>query len=296
MRDGSLSIRLQSVEENCKLNGIIIVADGILEPHHAHAVPHPFAGEYFAYANLGETTAAVNVDGTLSHTHAPMAVLKRWTWSAEGIGVVGNGGETDVLMLPIGRTKITLEVEDTGGDIESDFTYATVRPYGYPELTFVSPDNGDVSGGDTLTINGNFLSNVQQVKIGTTTLSGNAINVLDENKVQITSPIAGQPETVQVSVVTPIGESNSVPFQYIDETLPDVSWQEGIVDTIEGPTSVAFGPDGNLYIGGQFGEVTRWTLDDNYNVVGSITSLAVANSEPGMRFILGIAFDPNDTE
>jgi hypothetical protein len=27
-----------------------------------------------------------------------------------------------------------------------------------------------------------------------------------------------------------------------------------------------------------------------------MTSTAVADSEPGMRFILGIAFDPNDTE
>lgn len=240
--------------------------------------------------------APVQVDGKNSHTHQPGAILTRWTWSVAGIGIVGEG-ETPQLMLPIGTWQVYLEVEDSGGDIESDFALATVEAYGYPELSTVTPDVGDVSGGDTLTIIGNFLSSVEKVRIGSTLLEGNAVNVLNENEVQITSPSAGQPDTVQISVVTPLGESNSVPFQYIDATLPPVQWESGVVQGIDGPTSLSFGPDGRLYIGTQMGEVVRWTLDDDYNVIESETlvSSAIQDSEEAFRVILGIALDPDDT-
>jgi len=294
VRDGALSILLQSVKQNCKLNGIEIVADGTVSPHYAHAVPHPVpGGSYFAIAPEGQSMGLVQVDGTNSHTHQPGAILTRWDWSVVGLGIVGQG-ETPQLLLPIGTSQVLLTVEDSAGDVESDFVIATVRAYGYPELSTVTPDVGDVTGGAQLTIIGKFLSNVQTVKIGSKVLSGAAIKVVNANEVKIAAPSAGQPETVQISVVTPLGESNSVPFKYIDATLPPIAWKSGDVKSLNGPTSLAFGPDGRLYIGTQMGEVVRLTLDANFGIIDEIVSNAVQNSEDTFRTILGIAFDPDD--
>lgn len=293
VRDGALSIKLQSVIQNCKLNGIEIKADGTVSPHFAHAVPHPTAGSYFAIASQGTNSATFQVDGTDSHTHQPGKILTRWTWSVQGLGNVGNG-ETPKITLPVGTWQLNLEVEDSGGDIESDFCVATVRAYGYPELSTVTPDVADVGGGDKLTIIGQFLSNVQTVKIGSKLLTGAAIKVVNAQTVEITSPLAGQPETVQISVITPLGESNSIPFTYIDEALPPVKWITADLLELQGPTTVAFDHLGRLYIGTQLGEVVRLTLDDNFNIVNQIVSDAVQNSEPSFRVILGIAIDPDD--
>jgi len=295
VKDGALSILLQSNLQNCKLNGIMVVADGSVSPHYAHAVPHETpGGTYFAIAQQGQNSAPVLVNGEESHTHQPNEILVRWTWSIAPLGLSWEG-IAPTITVPIGTWQLDLEVEDSGGDVEADFTTVTVQAFGFPQLSFVTPDYGDVSGGETLTLSGNFLSNVIQVKVGSKTVSPNSVSA---NEVEITSPSAGQPETVQISAVTSGGEeSNSVPFQYIDGNLPPVAWDSGTLKSLDGPTSLAFGPDGRLYIGTQMGEVVRWTLDDNLNVIETetVVSDTIQTEEDTFRSILGVAFDPDDT-
>jgi hypothetical protein len=57
------------------------------------------------------------------------------------------------------------------------------------------------------------------------------------------------------------------------------------------PTAVAFGPDGNLYVGSTSGQLGRFTLNDNYD---KVVSSVVSTIDP-TRGIHSIAFDPLET-
>lgn len=67
------------------------------------------------------------------------------------------------------------------------------------------------------------------------------------------------------------------------------------------PSCLAFGPDGNLYVGTTEGKLLKLTLNDELDaIVSSVASTVVAESDPdcsgtNCRVILGIAFDPLDT-
>jgi hypothetical protein len=50
-----------------------------------------------------------------------------------------------------------------------------------------------------------------------------------------------------------------------------------------------------LYIGTQLGWITRLTLDENYQIIDKFVSYIVAASAQEKRTILGIAFDPVDS-
>lgn len=287
--DRFLSIELQSVEENCKLNGIAIELQSGGSPHYAHAVP---GGPYFDIANEGQNTGFIDVDGKDSHTHRPGAILVRWTWKVQG-QVVGEG-ESTTLELPIGEHVLTLEVEDSGGDVASDFTQAVIRPSGFPEIFTITPDVGDIDGGETLTISGQFLSTVNTVTIAGVVVT--EITIINDNEIEVLTPTVGQPSIVDVFAASNLGESNRVEFEYINFDLPAPAWDSGVLVDVLGPTTLVFGPDGRLYIGTQLGSVVRLTLDDNLNVLETLESSAVQDSEPSYRVILGIAIDPDDTK
>lgn len=66
------------------------------------------------------------------------------------------------------------------------------------------------------------------------------------------------------------------------------------------PTSLAFGPDGRLYVATSDGRIAKLTLNEEHDtVVESVVSSVVADSDPtcstnDCRAILGITFDPLD--
>jgi len=64
---------------------------------------------------------------------------------------------------------------------------------------------------------------------------------------------------------------------------------------VYGPTCVATGPDGNIYVGTQTGAIIKYELNEKHEVVRNSTSYAVTTSSSSFRSILGIAFDPMDT-
>ena len=291
--DGALTIEFISGELNAKVSGIEVEALGeVTTAHQAHAVP---GGPYIATAAANVDYAFVELDGRFSHTHGP-GVIQVWRWK-EGDVELGLG-EMVTLPSSAGEHIVTLEVTDSDGDTQSDVTIVTVRPSSFPVITMVTPDRGDINGGDEIAIIGSgfsFTADETIVMIGSKSVTGVGLTIVNETMIIVTQTpegvIAGD---VGLSVETPVGSSNSVSFTYIDGEKLDFA--VGDVFTVGGgPTTLAFGPDGKLYVGKQNGELLRLTLNETYHVVDMLLSKAIPLNEPKPRTILGITFDPIDT-
>ena len=294
VRDGFLTIELISIVDSAKISAIEIEALGSVTAHQAHAVP---GGPYFTTDTDGNNLEAITVDGTYSHTHGQGANLFSWKWIVGGVQV--GEGEVATLELPVGVHNLTLEVVDTDGDVARDYTTVTVRPFGYPDIVSLSPNQGDFAGGDRIVITGSgFVVTAVDVvvRFGLEPLSGPDITVVDDNTIEVHVTPPRAPGTAMVTVETPLGVSNALSFTYINFSLPPVKFTLGtILPFIYGPTTIAFGPDGKLYVGTQTGDIMKITLNDQYQVVNTLLSSVVSTSEPSLRSIMGIAFDPMDT-
>lgn len=166
-----------------------------------------------------------------------------------------------------------------------------------PFINGLSTSKGSQLGGQPVTINGVAFFDgdaSSQVKVhwGNTILSGSSILVKQGAITLLTPPGSG---TVAVKIETPNGISAPTSFTYEGSTVPiSFSPEQAITNaTPDAPTQAEWGPDGRLYVGSISGEITIYTFDDGYNVVGtqvvkSLTGLSNSN-------ILGIAFNPFDS-
>jgi hypothetical protein len=101
------------------------------------------------------------------------------------------------------------------------FTYTTTPA---PTLTSLSPTNGPTAGGNTVTLNGTNLTGATQVLFGTTPAT---ITTNTATQITVTAP-AGPPSAVNVTVTTPGGISNPLPYIYVAApTVSSVSPQFG---------------------------------------------------------------------
>src|SRR5207237_10179118 len=96
--------------------------------------------------------------------------------------------------------------------------------------------------------------------------------------------------TVNVTVQTPNGVSNSFSYTYVAGTVPISFTSPAQVATITSPTQAAWGPDGRLYVVSVRGNITINTFDNNY----SITNTQVVRTIPTLSntSILALAFNP----
>jgi hypothetical protein len=234
------------------------------------------------------------MDGTFSHTHSAGSVLTSWVWKKSSNNQIVGYGDSPEISFEVGVHELTLTVTDSTGDVASDVTTVTIRPFGYPDVTSLTPDSGEYASGQEVIIMGSGFNSNAKVYFGSAILSGNEIQVIDQNTIKVlAAPLGTTSGAVQVSVETNLGMSNSVGYTYFDGV--PVGFTKGTVKTgIFGPTSLAFGPDSRLYVATQGGDIIRFTLDENYNIIEEYTSSIVSESEPPYRTILGIAFDPTD--
>lgn len=240
-------------------------------------------------------SVSVEMDGSFSHTHAAGAVLTSWIWRKTGSSQIIGTGEKPTIPFSVGVHDLTLTVTDSTNDVASDTTTVTIRPFGYPDIMSITPDSGEFASGQEVLIVGSGFNSNAVVKFGDAQLSGSQIQYIDQNTIKVlVAPLGTTSGSVPVSVQTTLGESNSIDYTYFDGV--PVSFTKGTIKTgIFGPTCLAFGPDGKLYVATQGGDIIRFTLDDNLNVVNEFTSSIVSESEPPYRTILGIAFDPMET-
>jgi ribosomal protein L35AE/L33A len=263
-----------------KISGIEVRRKG---EHFAHAV---IGGPYKAVDIDGDGFGLVQVDASQSHTHGPTSVLTAYTWRV-GNDVVGSG-KTTTLNLPVGEHELTLTIVDSSESIASDKTTVSVKLKGFPELFALSPTSGGVAGGTVVTLTGQDVGTATAVKFGRVSIPASGITVINSGTISVLSPAPGIGVPVKVSVVTPIGESNTLTFTFVSSTPIDFTISK-IMNFVK-PTALAFGPDGKLYVATQEGKLSRITLNDAYDtVVDSVT----ATIDP-TRVILGVTFDPTE--
>jgi len=267
-----------------KVSGIEVKLVG---PHYAHAVA---GGPYKAVDIDGNGSGVVSVNAFQSHTHYAGAALTQWIWK-EGSTVLAQSKVAN-LTLPVGEHAISVTVIDDQGNESTEATVATVMPFGYPAVTSVSPSTGSIVGGDTVTITGsgfNYLPSQITVHFGLADLTGSDIEIVDQFTINVLSPptVVGAP--VQVSVETPLAESNAESFTYV-AGVP-ILFNSSLLSEFDSPTVVKFGPDRNLYVGTIDGKLGRLTLNEDYTEVVDIVVSLIAQ----YRCVLGIAFDPLDT-
>jgi hypothetical protein len=222
-----------------------------------------------------------------------------WNWKIGNVEI-GFGQKTE-LTLPVGFHNVSLDVRDSEGDTQTSYTNITVRPYGFPVLKSIDPTSGNIAGGDTITLIGqgfNFSASQTSVHFGgkASVTGSSAITVKNFNTLEVVTPKGIVAGLLDVSVVTPIGRSNTIGFTYIDGTAVTYKPYKDLYLIGGGPTAVVFGPDERLYIATQAGDVVRLTLDENYQIVDELVSKVIGKSEPPYRVILGLAFDPMDTK
>jgi len=290
--DGLLTIEFIAVTQSPKISAIEIESLGKANAHQAHAVP---GGPYFSTDTDDDGEASVLVDGTFSHTHGVGARLFQWKWYANGT-YVGDGEQT-TLTLPVGTYHVVLEVTDTDMDVSSDYTTVTIRDSTYADISALSPSSGDITGSGVVVILGSgFTASAWDTKVhfGPVSLGGpSEITVVNKNKIEVRSVPPAAAGKVQVTVETPMGISMPAMYEYKDG-IP-LSFTSGtLINGVYGPTCVAAGPDGHIYVGTQTGAIIKMELNDKYEVVRNTTSYTVATSATTFRSILGIAFDPMD--
>ena len=292
--DGFLEIEFRHVVENPTLNGIEIKSIGTVKPHFAHAVP---GGPYSATDTDGSGTATIAVDGFYSHTHAAGASLVSFEWKADGIVVATE--EQASITLDVGEHVLSLKVVDSTGDVSEDIAVATVRPFGFPYISSLTPNSGEMIGGELVTILGSgFTASAEDtvIEFGSAVLTGSQINVIDSNTIQVLAVPPASWGKVSVTVETLVGTSNPVEYEYLP-AVPVKFKQGNLLTNIFGPTTLAFSKEGHLYVGTQGGNIIKVVLDESYNIIGEIlVSDAIPESEPDSpyRAILGIALDPMD--
>jgi IPT/TIG domain len=191
---------------NPKVSAIEIIRVG---EHSAHAVT---GGPYKAVDIDASGSELVSVDAKGSHTHGVGNELISFTWK-EGTTVLGYGKATG-LNLTVGDHQVSLTVSDDGGSVHTDTTTISVRLKGFPELFSISPKNGPVAGGTTVTITGQDIGTVTGVRFGRALVT-TGITVIDSSTIRVVTIPAPVGVPVPVSVVTKIGESSPATFTYL---------------------------------------------------------------------------------
>jgi len=235
------------------------------------------------------------VDGSQSHTHGIGLKLISWVWTDETGNVIGDGETTD-LTLPVVNTSVLLTVTDDGGNSAAESTIVTIKPRGFPEVVSLSPDNGKLGGGELVTITGldTSFTNVVSVRFGEALITD--IDIVSSTTIRVVSPSPGFTTSipVPVSVITPVGESNSVLFRYNGGVPIEFNIQQLLdLSSFGSPASVAFGPDEKLYVGSTNGRIAKISFTGSSFVGGTVDLVSQAFTDD--RVILGLAFDPLDT-
>jgi Malectin domain/IPT/TIG domain len=210
--DGNLSLSFRSVHGLPTLSAIEI---DLVGDHLAHA---DAGGPYEEVDVDNDGFASVLLDGSLSHTHGIGLELIAWHWYEQGALVAI--GETTTLSLPVGEHDIVLKVLDSGGNQHAEVVTITVYASGYPVVTALSPNSGDLLGGTMILIEGSgyhFPIEQTTVRFGAFNISSSDIVITNTSQIQILAvPPSSLGIPVSVSVITPAGESNQVLYTYVD--------------------------------------------------------------------------------
>ncbi len=152
------------------------------------------------------TTAGPTAGGTsliLSGTGLSGATAVNFGSTAVTGFTVDSDTSITVSSPPQGAGTVDVTVTSAGGtsSTAADLQFTYVAP---PTVTGLSPNNGGINGGTDVTITGTNLSTTTMVQFGDTT-AGFSVN--SDTSLTVISPGEGNPDTVEVKVVTIGGTS-----------------------------------------------------------------------------------------
>ncbi|MEU8587329.1 IPT/TIG domain-containing protein [Streptomyces sp. NPDC048664] len=113
---------------------------------------------------------------------------------------------------PAGSGTVNVSVTTPGGTSSQTvpFTYTVVTT---PTLTSLSPTAGPAAGGNTVTLNGTGLTGATLVRFGANAATN--VIVVSSTQITATAPSGTCAGTVNVTVTTPGGTSNPLPYIYV---------------------------------------------------------------------------------
>ena len=155
------------------------------------------------------------------------------------------------------------------------------------------PDNGLVSGGNPVTVQGLGFFPADDVVLhwGSHALTAEDFTALRPDAIEFITPSA-PPGPISVTVETPQGTSKPRGFFYdLDGPVP-IQFTNTKTFTVPKPTSAAWGPDGKLYVTALDGRLTIVGFNDTWGISSLVTKTGVFNLTNNDT--LGIAFNPYD--
>jgi IPT/TIG domain len=212
------------------------------------------------------------LSGGTSHTHDAALDVTDFVWK-EGNQTISTISKTDY-DFTAGEHIISLTITDSGGNVDTDVSSVTIRPFGFPDIKSMSPKEGSMGGNYNITISGssfNFTSRLTTVRFGDMVLNASRFQVINPTTIRVLAPPYPLAIPVPVVVTTPIGSSVPVDFLYVGSA--PIQWATAQLNINEDKdnaikfTVVRFGPDKKLYAGGYYGTITKITMNANFTAV-----------------------------
>lgn len=166
-----------------------------------------------------------------------------------------------------------------------------------PVITKIEPISSTLDGGGTAKILGVGLENSIKITFGSSTLNINK-KISTEEEVFVTVPAASSEGLVSVSASNGVGTSNSQQFQYSSAGLQPIKFEESRLMNGAAPleipllTGIKYGPDHRYYVTATNNRVHSFEATRHMQ----ISNLCTSPSLGYVRDILGLAFNPADTE
>lgn len=299
--NGLINIQLLSPSNISSISNGLPMISGIeiklAGPHLAHALSN---GPYTAIDKTNLGYATVNVDASNSHTHGQGMNITNIVWT-EGKKVLSKGKlKTSFTAMTVGEHEVTLMIQDSGGTISYDQTNIIVQPYNYPSITSILPKSGPVSGMGEVTLTGSgFISsnttNNITILFGDIILPNTSITFINNTMIKVISPSSLIAKDVIIRVMNLIGTSTEMTtYKYVVPIIPIV-FQSFNTFKMNKVVSCAVGPDKYLYVGTTDGKLVRYQIDFLNVKKPTVKTSFVQQIISTERAIIGIAFDPMDT-
>ncbi|WP_455907232.1 IPT/TIG domain-containing protein, partial [Streptomyces niveus] len=185
--------------------------------------------------------AAVPTVGSLSPASGPAGTGVTVTGTGLATATVVRFGATAATSLTVlSDTQLTVTAPSGSGSVQvtvttpggtsSQFVTYTYSGVSVPVLGSVVPVSGPVAGGTTVTLTGSNLAGVTGVRFGAT--AATSFTVVSSTQIMAVSP-AGAVGPVQVTVTSPAGTSNGIPYNYTAVSVPVL----GSVVPVSGPVA-----------------------------------------------------------
>lgn len=269
--------------------------------HRSHAVP---GADKVVYDLDDNGSEEVTLDGSGSHSHyfdAGPPIISGTIEGYEWINIADNAvvctSKICRLTFNVGETTLSLRVWDNTGDNAEDQIKVTVLPKREastpPQLIKLNPEKGPAVGKNKVTITGSKLYSDSEVYFGDSKAEN--VKVINLNSIVVDAP--GGSGKVQVKVVSSLGESNPIDYEFqaggsvpINFELKTWKKEDGTDFIIQEITSIAIGKDHRYYLGSLTGFMTIASVDRRLIVMKHCTGAQVGKE----RSVAGVASNPLD--